>query len=42
MYYFAYASNLNRKQMGERVPDSKPKFLATLPNSELAGMQHGH
>ena len=35
MYYFAYASNLNRKQMRERCPDSKPMFLATLPNYKL-------
>jgi len=35
MYYFAYASNLNRKQMAERAPDSKPKFVATLPNFKL-------
>jgi cation transport regulator ChaC len=35
MYYFAYASNLNRKQMAERAPDSKPKFIATLPNYKL-------
>ncbi|MBM3175935.1 MAG: gamma-glutamylcyclotransferase [Chloroflexi bacterium] len=35
MYYFAYASNLNRKQMVERAPDSKPKFIATLPNFKL-------
>tara|TARA_Y100000031_G_scaffold149723_1_gene188020 strand:- start:524 stop:925 length:402 start_codon:yes stop_codon:yes gene_type:complete len=35
MYYFAYASNLNRKQMRERCPDSKPMFFATLPNYEL-------
>ena len=35
MYYFAYASNLNRKQMAERCPDSKPKFIATLPNYKL-------
>ncbi|MFC1964436.1 gamma-glutamylcyclotransferase family protein [Chloroflexota bacterium] len=35
MYYFAYASNLNRKQMLERCPDSKPKFIATLPNYKL-------
>ena len=46
MYYFAYASNLNRKQMAERVPDSKPKFIATLPNFKLtftarAGRQGG-
>lgn len=35
MYYFAYASNLNRKQMAERAPDSEPKFIATLPNYKL-------
>ncbi|HEX76314.1 MAG TPA: gamma-glutamylcyclotransferase [Dehalococcoidia bacterium] len=35
MHYFAYASNLNRKQMAERCPDSKPKFIATLPNYKL-------
>ena len=36
MYYFAYASNLNRKQMQERCPDSKPKFPATLHHYQLA------
>jgi gamma-glutamylcyclotransferase len=46
MYYFAYASNLNRKQMLERAPDSKPKFVAALPNFKLtftarAGKQGG-
>jgi len=35
MYYFAYGSNLNRKQMAERCPDSKPRFIATLPNYKL-------
>jgi gamma-glutamylcyclotransferase len=35
MYYFAYASNLNRKQMTERALDSKPRFIATLPNFKL-------
>ena len=35
MYYFAYASNLNRKQMRERCPDSKPMFLTTLHNYTL-------
>jgi len=35
VYYFAYASNLNRKQMLERCPDSEPKFLATLRNYKL-------
>jgi len=36
VYYFAYASNLNRKQMAERAPESKPKFIATLPNFKLS------
>ena len=35
MNYFAYASNLNQKQMRERCPDSKPLFVATLPNYQL-------
>jgi gamma-glutamylcyclotransferase (GGCT)/AIG2-like uncharacterized protein YtfP len=35
MYYFAYASNLNMKQMQERCPDSKTLFTATLPNYKL-------
>ncbi|MFC1916515.1 gamma-glutamylcyclotransferase family protein [Chloroflexota bacterium] len=35
MNYFAYASNLNKKQMLQRVPDSKPMFIATLPNYKL-------
>ncbi len=35
MYYFAYGSNLNRKQMLERCPDSKSVFVATLPNYKL-------
>ncbi len=35
MYYFAYASNLNQKQMKERCPDSKPLFTARLPNYKL-------
>ncbi len=35
MYYFAYASNLDKKQMRERVPESKPMFVATLPNYKL-------
>lgn len=35
MYYFAYASNLNKKQMLERCPDSKPKLVATLPHYKL-------
>lgn len=32
MYYFAYASNLNKKRMQACCPDSKPLFVATLPN----------
>jgi gamma-glutamylcyclotransferase (GGCT)/AIG2-like uncharacterized protein YtfP len=35
VYYFAYGANLNRKQMLERCPDSKPKFMVTLPNYKL-------
>jgi gamma-glutamylcyclotransferase len=35
MYYFAYASNLNKKQMQERCPESRPMFVATLPNYKL-------
>lgn len=35
MYYFAYGSNLNRKQMQERCPNSKPRFLATLHHYKL-------
>ena len=35
MYYFAYASNLSRKQMLARCPDAEPKFIATLPNYKL-------
>ena len=34
-YYFAYASNLNKKQMLERCPESKPLYKATLPNYKL-------
>ena len=35
MYYFAYGSNLNKKQMQERCPDSKPWLITTLPNYKL-------
>lgn len=35
MYYFAYASNLSRKQMSERCPGAQPEFTATLPNCKL-------
>lgn len=30
--YFAYAGNLNKKQMQTRCPGSRPRFIATLPN----------
>ena len=35
MYCFAYGANLSKKQMMERCPDSKPMFVATLPNYKL-------
>ncbi len=35
MLYFAYASNLNRRQMSQRCPDSKPMFTAILDNYKL-------
>jgi gamma-glutamylcyclotransferase len=35
IYYFAYASNMNRKQMAERCPDAKARVVATLPNFKL-------
>ena len=35
MYYFAYASNLSRKQMAERCPAAKPKCIAKLPHYRL-------
>ena len=35
MYYFAYGSNLSKKQMKERCPDSKPVSVVTLPNYKL-------
>jgi gamma-glutamylcyclotransferase len=35
MNYFAYGSNLNKKQMSTRCPDSKPKIGAALPNYKL-------
>jgi gamma-glutamylcyclotransferase len=35
MYYFAYASNLSRKQMAERCPAAKPRLIAKLPNYKL-------
>jgi gamma-glutamylcyclotransferase (GGCT)/AIG2-like uncharacterized protein YtfP len=35
VYYFAYASNLSRKQMSERAPSAGVRFSATLPNYKL-------
>ena len=35
MYYFAYGSNLSKERMLKRCPDSKPLFMATLPNYKL-------
>jgi gamma-glutamylcyclotransferase (GGCT)/AIG2-like uncharacterized protein YtfP len=35
VYYFAYASNLSKKQMQERCPASKPKFIAVLPSYKV-------
>lgn len=34
-FYFAYGTNLNRKQMQQRLPQSQPRFIATLPNYKL-------
>jgi len=36
VYYFAYADNLNKQQMLQLCPDSRPGFSATLPNYKLA------
>jgi gamma-glutamylcyclotransferase len=33
--YFAYALDLNKKQMKERAPESKPRMTAVLPNYRL-------
>jgi gamma-glutamylcyclotransferase (GGCT)/AIG2-like uncharacterized protein YtfP len=35
MNYFAYGSNLSKKQMSARCPDSKPKISVILPNYKL-------
>ena len=35
MYYFAYGTNLIKKQTAERCSGSKPKFSAVLPNYKL-------
>ena len=36
MYYFAYASNLNKKQMKERCPAAKPVSIVILHHYKLA------
>jgi gamma-glutamylcyclotransferase len=33
--YFAYAHDLDKKQMKERAPDNKPKVTAILPNYKI-------
>jgi len=33
--YFAYAHDLNKKQMKERAPESRPRVTAILPNFRL-------
>ncbi|MCL2140982.1 MAG: gamma-glutamylcyclotransferase [Dehalococcoidia bacterium] len=35
MFYFAYASNLSRKQMASRAPGAKASCSATLPNHKI-------
>ena len=35
MFYFAYASNMSKKQMTGHCPEAKPKIVATLPNYKL-------
>jgi len=35
MYYFAYGSNISRRQMRERCPRARPRFTATLPDYKL-------
>ena len=35
MYYFAYGSGLNKKQMEERCPGSKPVAIVTLHHYKL-------
>jgi len=35
MYYFAYDTNLDKKQMLERCPDSQTRFSAALNNYKL-------
>jgi len=36
VYYFAYASNLNKKQMKERCPMAKPMSIVSLHHYKLA------
>ena len=38
MYYFAYSSNLSKKQMKECCAETKPMFVVTLPNYKLVFM----
>ena len=35
MFYFAYGSNLDRKQMAEHCPGCRPRYSASLPNYRL-------
>ena len=35
MYYFAYNTHLDKKQMAEHCPGGKPRFTAELPNYKL-------
>jgi len=35
MYYFAYGSNLSKKQMTKRCPDSKPISVASLTDHKV-------
>jgi len=35
VYYFVYGTNLSKKQMQERCPDSKPVSIVTLHNYKL-------
>lgn len=35
MFYFAYGSNLSKKQMAMRCPDCKARLSAILPNYKL-------
>lgn len=36
MYYFAYASNLNKKRMTEYCPEARPVSIVTLHHYKLA------